>query len=100
PIPKGKSIDWEKDILESTDKLLGLADRYNVKLSFFVEMGEYYWCKKNLPQIAFKMEDQWREIIKRGHDVQIHLHPSWLPELGAMSLFWFCPNPDPKLRKR
>ncbi len=29
------------------------------------------------------MEAQWREAVARGHDVQLHLHPNWLPELGA-----------------
>ena len=83
PIPKGKKIDWGKDIFEPTDKLLKLADKYNVKLSFFVEMGEYYWCKEYMPEIAEEMENQWQEIIKRGHDVQIHLHSIWLPECKA-----------------
>jgi len=83
PIPKGKKIDWEKDIFETTGKLLELADKYNVKLNFFSEMGEYYWCKEFLPEISQKMENQWQEIIKRGHDVQIHLHPIWFPECGA-----------------
>ncbi|MGC8979341.1 methyltransferase domain-containing protein [Caldisericum sp.] len=83
PLPKGKVINWEKDILEPTERLLDLADKNGIKLSFFAEIGEYYWCKKYLPEIALKMENQWREIIKRGHDVQIHLHPAWLPECGA-----------------
>jgi len=83
PIPKGKKIDWNKDIFESTEKSLNLANTYGVKLSFFAEMGEYYWCKKFLPKVAKKMENQWREIIKKGHDIQIHLHPIWLPECGA-----------------
>jgi len=83
PIPKGKEINWEKDIFEPTKKLLDLADKYGIKLSFFAEMGEYYWCKKFMPEIAKEMEKQWQEIVKRGHDVQIHLHPVWLPECGA-----------------
>jgi hypothetical protein len=83
PIPKGKEINWEKDIFEPTEKLLDLADKYGIKLSFFVEMGEYYWCKKFMPEIAKEMEKQWQEIVKRGHDVQIHLHPVWLPECGT-----------------
>ena len=83
PLPEGKKINWENDIFIPTEKLLDLAEKYQVKLSFFVELGEYYWCQKNLPQIALKMAKQWQEIIKRGHDVQIHLHPSWLPECGA-----------------
>jgi len=36
-----------------------------------------------MPNIAEKMEQQWEKIIKKGHDIQIHLHPAWLPECGA-----------------
>src|SRR5438270_13532009 len=27
------------------------------------------------------MEEQWRDAVARGHDVQLHLHPNWLPEM-------------------
>lgn len=80
PLPQGKIIDWDADVFEPTERLLNFADKENIKLSFMAEMGEYYWLKENRPEIALRMESQWKEIIRRGHDVQIHLHPSWLPE--------------------
>ncbi len=83
PLPKGKEINWEKDIFIPTEQLLSLADEYKIKLSFFVDMGEYYWCQVNESLVAQKMENQWQEIIEKGHDVQMHLHPAWLPEYGA-----------------
>ncbi|HEY5039814.1 MAG TPA: hypothetical protein VIJ93_12150, partial [bacterium] len=41
------------------------------------------WLLKNESALAKKMEEQWESMVKQGHDVQLHLHPNWLPELGA-----------------
>jgi len=83
PIPKGKTIDWDKDIFQSADQLIEIASDLKIPLTFMAEMGEYFWCLENLPDVAKKMQEQWKKMIKMGHDVQLHLHPSWLPELGA-----------------
>ncbi len=94
PLPEGKTIDWDKDIFLPTEHLLQFAKKEDIKLSFMVEMGEYYWLKENNKKIADRMEDQWKCIIRQSHDVQIHLHIAWLPECGAKydeknkSWFW------------
>lgn len=81
PIPPGKEINWEKDIFTPTKRFLEACE--GVPLTFMVEMGEYFYLKKHLPPIALQMEEQWKEIIRQGHDIQLHLHPSWLPDYGA-----------------
>jgi SAM-dependent methyltransferase len=83
PIPLGKRIDWRRDVLEPADRLVEMADRAGARLTFMAELGEYFWLREHDPQVARKMEAQWKEFVRRGHDVQLHLHPSWLPELGA-----------------
>jgi SAM-dependent methyltransferase len=83
PLPRGKTIEWEIDVFQPADALLGICDEANVRLTFFVEMGEYLYLRRHEPALARRMEEQWREAVSRGHDVQLHLHPSWLPELGA-----------------
>lgn len=83
PIPSGKTIDWERDVFASTSALLDAADDSGARITLFAEMGEYFWLRANDPLIAARMERQWRDAVRRGHDVQLHLHPSWLPELGA-----------------
>ncbi|HCJ11996.1 MAG: hypothetical protein A2Y14_02555 [Verrucomicrobia bacterium GWF2_51_19] len=92
PLPSGKSIDWDINIFQPTKRLLKLAEQVNVPLTFFAEMGEYFYLKKHDPANALLMEQQWCEIIRQGHDVQLHLHPSWLPECGAkqerQSWYW------------
>lgn len=83
PIPEGRTIDWERDIFAPTRRLLDACDRERAKVTLMAEMGEYAWLRKNDPPVAARMEAQWRNAVLRGHDVQLHLHPAWLPELGA-----------------
>ena len=83
PLPPGKSIDWEATVFAPTERLLDLFDGSTVRLTFFVEMGEYFWLEQNRPGDAAAMKAQLLKAAAMGHDVQLHLHPSWLPELGA-----------------
>lgn len=83
PIPEGLKIDWEKDVFEPFESLLEIGNRLQIPFTFMAEMGEYFWLAQNSPKIAEKMEIQWKKAIQNGHDVQLHLHPNWLPELGA-----------------
>jgi ubiquinone/menaquinone biosynthesis C-methylase UbiE len=83
PIPEGKVIDWVRDVFEPGEALANICDRVGAKLTVMAEMGEYFWLADNDPAIARAMESQWRDLIARGHDVQVHLHPNWLPETGA-----------------
>jgi SAM-dependent methyltransferase len=83
PIPKNKTIDWEKDIFAPTRRLSEVFSKGKAPITFMVEMGEYFWLKENEPHWVRTMEEQWKQLIKEGHDIQLHLHPNWLPELGA-----------------
>ncbi len=83
PIPPGKSIDWEADVLRPADEFLRVADRESATLTLMAEAGEYLWLRARDERVAERMERQWQEALRRGHDVQLHLHPAWLPELGA-----------------
>lgn len=83
PLPEGKTIDWDRDVLGPTARLLDVFDSEGAVLTLMAEMGEYLWLVEHDPGMARRMEEQWREAVRRGHDVQMHLHPAWLPELGA-----------------
>ena len=82
-IPKGKKIDWFETVITPTNRLLEICNRNNAKLTIFFEIGEYYWLKENRPEIAIAIENQLKQAIATGHDVQLHIHTSWLPETGA-----------------
>ena len=83
PIPEGRSIDWERDVFAPTAELLDVLDGLGAPLTIFAEMGEWIWLRENEPALAGRWEEQLRDALRRGHDVQMHLHPDWLPELGA-----------------
>jgi SAM-dependent methyltransferase len=83
PAPPGTSLDWTRDVLQPASRLMDVASAADVKLTLMVELGEHFWLLENDPATAAALEAQWREAIRRGHDVQLHLHPNWLPALGA-----------------
>lgn len=83
PIPPGRTIDWEADVFRPAGEFLRVADGEKATLTLMAEAGEYLWLRRYEPATAARMERQWQEALRRGHDVQLHLHPSWLPELGA-----------------
>jgi SAM-dependent methyltransferase len=83
PIPEGKTIAWDRDVFRPTTQLLETFDAQKAKLTVMAELGEYFWLVQNAPELSRRMEEQWQETVARGHDVQLHLHPNWLPETGA-----------------
>lgn len=83
PVPENKEINWEKDVLSPANELMDACEKSGAKLTFFIEMCEVIWLEKNEPSIYAQIKDQIKDIINRGHDVQLHMHPNWLPELGA-----------------
>ena len=34
-------------------------------------MGEYLWLTEHRPDVAARMAEQWRDAVRRGHDVQL-----------------------------
>lgn len=83
PIPRGYEINWDKDIIDPAETLMNISEKFGVPLTFMVETAEYLFLKKNQPQMAEKIELQIKKAVAHGHDIQLHIHPSWLPELGA-----------------
>ena len=83
PVPVDRQIDWDADVFRPTTELLEAADRCGGRITLMAEMGEYFWLRAHEPALARRMEQQWTDALARGHDVQLHLHPNWLPELGA-----------------
>jgi len=80
------SGDVRRDMIEPTDRLLTLCNKYGAKLSIMFEVGEY-WAMKEAEDVGLllldyspsdEIEDQMRLAVKCGHDVQLHLHPWWI----------------------
>lgn len=80
------SGDVIRDIVDPTERILRICDRYSAKLTIMFEVAEY-WAfkkydgvlKKKLGYSPYlKMEYQIINAVQNGHDVQLHLHPQWI----------------------
>lgn len=78
--------DVMRDVVRPTNRLLDICDRYGVKMTIMFEVGEYWafagydtQLRKNLGYSpSEQMRKQAIDAIRRGHDVQLHLHPQWI----------------------
>lgn len=64
----GKFADKEFGITQMMD----IADKHGVKLTFFVDFCEIFLYPGQLEKVC-------AEIVRRGHDLQIHAHPTNMP---------------------
>ncbi|HIJ82931.1 MAG: hypothetical protein HW380_290 [Magnetococcales bacterium] len=75
----GNFLREEQVLLEPTDRLLSLYESLGLKITLFCDVACIWryreWGEEN---IASQMEQQMRDALSRGHDVQAHLHPHWL----------------------
>lgn len=81
------SGDVFKHIVEPTNSILAVAERYGAKVTAFFEVVEYWRLKQEWESgnhmgydrsPVEAMEEQVVDMIRRGHDVQLHLHPQWV----------------------
>ncbi|MCF6330769.1 MAG: polysaccharide deacetylase family protein [Sulfurimonas sp.] len=70
-------------IIKPTEQLLRVADKNNVKMTFFVDIGYVIKLKQYKVQHTALEEDynliaeQVKTLASYGHDVQLHIHPHW-----------------------
>lgn len=74
-------------IIEPTERILVLAEQYKAKVTFFVEVVEFWrieeeWLKGNKMGYDRNPIDDIRKQLqtayKQGHDIQLHIHPQWV----------------------
>lgn len=77
------SGDIENCLIKPTNEMLALCDKRNIRICFFVDVCEI-WAFEQLEKLnpefksATLIKKQLLEIIKSGHDIQLHLHPQWI----------------------
>lgn len=76
-----------KHMIEPTNRILSVCNKYNTKITVFFEVVEYWalkreWEKGNtmgyLSDPIKAIEKQLQSIYKQGHDIQLHIHPQWV----------------------
>lgn len=73
----------EKCMIEPAARLLALAQKHQVPMTFFVDIGYVLALEKFMDQYPALQQDhalvtaQIRAITDAGSDVQLHIHPHW-----------------------
>jgi hypothetical protein len=74
----GNYYDEKKVLIDPTNDLLNLFDNLKIPLTLFADIFSILRYKEqklfSFPNYA---ENQLKEAIRRGHDVQSHVHPHW-----------------------
>jgi len=78
----GDGSPWEL-MVEPTARMMDLFERYGAKLTIMADVAEILMFKEYKEQVGKDdyfydaIADQLRDAIRRGHDVQLHLHASY-----------------------
>ncbi len=70
-------------MVEPTDRLMNLLERYGQKLIIMADVAEILAFKRYFSSTGYDLfcvsdiEHQLQDAIRRGHDVQLHIHSSW-----------------------
>jgi len=77
--------DVKKHILSPANRLLTISNKYNIPLSIMFEIYEYIAYEKYNKELkndfgyspAKQIKNQIQGAYKKGHDVQLHIHPQF-----------------------
>lgn len=74
----------EKCMLKPTQGMAEVMEKFDAPLTVFLDVCEYWafeteYEKGNLSEdYASQIRQQLQQLVKAGHDVQLHFHPQWL----------------------
>lgn len=71
-------------MIQPTQKLANILEVNGSKMTVFWDVLHYYALKNNcsnFPELKKDIdliEDQILDLVKKGHDIQLHIHPHWV----------------------
>lgn len=77
--------DVRQHVVDPTESMCRIGERYDVPITIFFELEEYLAFEREAEGLrkdlgydpAKLMHRQAADLAARGHDVQLHLHPQW-----------------------
>jgi hypothetical protein len=77
--------DVRQHVVDPTERMAKLCEKYGAVLTVFFEVEEYLAFEKFrdalVKQLGYDpaalIRAQIVDLVKRGHDIQLHLHPEW-----------------------
>ena len=87
--------DVRQHVTEPTERMCRIAEKSGMPVTVFFEMEEYLLFQQHREALqrllgydpAAEMRRQAADLVRRGHDVQLHLHPQWF-EAGFAAGEW------------
>jgi len=74
----GNYCDENEVLINPTNDLLNLSDKLNIPLTLFADVLSFLrYREQKLFAFPENAEHQLKDAIRRGHDVQAHVHPHW-----------------------
>jgi hypothetical protein len=73
----------DKCMIEPSEALLSLAEKHGIQYTFFWDIGHYLALERfaqEFPELEIdknKIANQLTQVLKLGHDIQLHIHPHW-----------------------
>ena len=80
------SGDVRRHIIEPTGRMARICEKFGMPLTVFFEVEEYLAFERERGKLidtlgydtAAEIRAQAIDLVKRGHDLQLHLHPEWV----------------------
>jgi len=80
------SGDVQRHITGPTERMARICEKFEMPLTVFFEVEEYLAFERERQKLieawgydpAAEIRAQALELIRRGHDLQLHLHPEWV----------------------
>jgi hypothetical protein len=77
--------DVRQHVTEPAERMCQIAERYGVPITIFFEIEEYLQFERHAQELrnalgydpAEAMRRQAADLSRRGHDIQLHIHPQW-----------------------
>ncbi len=74
----GNYYDENEVLIHPTDELLDLFDKLHIPLTLFADVFSILRYRDHkLSGFSENAENQLKDAVRRGHDVQSHVHPHW-----------------------
>jgi hypothetical protein len=74
----GNYTDETEVLINPTGQLLDLFDKLTIPLTLFADVFSFIRYRElNIVTFPQNAENQMKDAIRRGHDVQLHVHPHW-----------------------
>ncbi|MCX6868262.1 MAG: hypothetical protein NTV46_19060 [Verrucomicrobia bacterium] len=78
--------DVRRHMVEPTERMARISEQFGMPLTVFFEVEEFLAFERereNLLDVwgydpAAEVRAQAIDLVKRGHDLQLHLHPEWV----------------------